>query len=158
MHTEKHLVTKMDNETKWSTKKKIIVFVSVIVGLILALFMALFLTVNIATTEPLKVSNEFVADIQGLRAKETYDSLSNDTKATTSQAEIESIVSQIGPILTGKPTIESKDVSVATDKKSTSTIVYKIAGADGISYILTVALVKNNDQWQVLYFESEKSQ
>ena len=146
------------NKKDWSIKKRVIVTVGIIVGLILALFLALFLTVNVATSEPLKVSDELVADIQGLKGKETFDLLSREAQATTSQAEVESIVTQIGQILTGKPTVKSKDISVATDKKSTSTIVYKIAGNDGITYRLTVTLVKNENKWQVLNFQSTKEQ
>lgn len=149
-------ISRPQKEKKWSTKKKIIVAISVILGGILALFLALFVTVNIATTEPLKVSNELVANIQRLNGTETYNLLSNDAQETTSEAEVESIVNQIGPVLTGKPKVESKEINASTEKRSTSIIVYEIFGNDGYIYNLTVTLIKNNDRWQVLNFQSIK--
>lgn len=147
--------TKNAVNKKNGTKKKLLKVISIVIGSVIALALAIFLIVTFATSAPSIVSDELVADIQALKGTETYNLLSDDAKATTSPAEVESIVTQLGIILTNKAEVQSKEISIGTDKRTTATIVYKIIGNDGVTYDLTVTLVENNGKWQVLNFESK---
>lgn len=140
------------SKQKWSLKKKIttalVAAVAVIVGLVLI--------TNAATREPVKVSNQLVASIQAKNAPLAYALMSSGAKDVTDAQDFASMVNQIGPILTGKPNMKSKEVSAKTGSASTAKVVYEIGGNDGLVYVFTVNLVKENDLWKVLNFESVK--
>jgi len=137
---------------KWSLKKKIIV----IVGSILAFIAVILLIANIATSAPLRVSDEFVANIQDKKATAAYNLLSTDAQGTITLNDFTSMVDQIGPILNGKPNMKSKEVSAETGRDSTAKVVYEISGSDDYKYDLTVNLVEKDGAWKVLNFESKK--
>lgn len=137
---------------KWSLKKKLLVALGVVVALIAALvFIA-----NGATAAPVKVSNQLVANIQAKNATQAYDLLSQEAKNATDPQAFLAAVNQIGPILTGKPSMKSKEVNAQTGSAATAKVVYEIKGSDGLTYLFTVNLVKEGNNWRVLNFESTK--
>jgi len=141
-----------NTKKKWSLKKKIIVILSAIVVFIIAIV----IVANVATSAPLKVSDELVADIQATNSTAAYDLMSADAQNAESSKDFKAAIEQIGPILTGKPDMQSKEVSAETGTNPTAKVIYKIAGNDGNTYKFTVNLVQDNGEWKVLNFESKK--
>ena len=137
---------------KWSLKKKI----TVIVGSIVAFFILLFIIITVATSAPLKVSDEFVADIQASNSSAAYDLMSSDAQLATSSQDFATMVETMSPILTGKPSVQSKEVSAETGSDPSAKVVYEVTGSDSYTHILTVNLVQKAGQWKVLNFESVK--
>jgi outer membrane lipoprotein-sorting protein len=137
---------------KWSLKKKLLVAF----GIIATLIIGLILIANAATAAPVKVSNQLVASIQAKNATQAYDLLSQEAKNATDPQTFLATVNQIGPILTGKPDMKSKEVNAQTGSASTAKVIYEIKGTDSQTYVFTVNLVKEGDNWKVLNFESTK--
>ena len=137
---------------RWSLKKKI----WVIGGVIVAIIIALVIIVNVATSAPVKVSNELVSDIQAKNATGAYSLLSKEAQKVTSANQFNQVVDQIGPILSGTPKMISKEVRGETGSAATAKVVYEIKGSDGATYKITVNLTKEDGQWKVLNFESSK--
>ncbi len=159
-NTQPEVVETNDNQDKvvkktkqkWSLKKKL----TVIIGTIVVLIIALVLIANTATSAPLKVSDELLTDIQAGNATAAYNLLADDTKASVTSDDMKATVDQISPILTGKPSVQSKEVSAESGKNTTAKIVYEIAGSDKLTYTVTVNLVQKNDAWKVSDFTSDK--
>lgn len=137
---------------KWSKKKKI----WTIVGAIVAIIIALVIIVNVATSAPVKISNELIADIQAKNATGAYSLLSNDAQKVVSADQFNQVVNQIGPILTGTPKMISKEIKGETGSAATAKVVYEIKGNDNTTYVITVNLIKDSGQWKVLNFDSSK--
>jgi hypothetical protein len=137
---------------KWSLKKKLAVIGGAFVGIIIVLV----IIVNAATSAPVKVSNDLVTDIQSKNSAAAYALFSSQAKSVVSQEQLTTAVDQIGPILTGKPDMKSKAIKGETGSAATAKIVYDIKGSDNITYTFTVNLVKENDSWKVLNFDSAK--
>ena len=139
-------------KTKWSLKKKI----AVIVGAFVVFFVLLFTIANVATDAPLKVSNEFVANIQSGDAEDAYELMSAEAQAIVDPETFEMVVDQIGPILNGEPNNTSKQVSAETGSDPVATIIYEIKGRDSFTYTFTVTLDQVDGNWQVRNFDSTK--
>jgi hypothetical protein len=137
---------------KWSTKKIVLVIVSAVV----ALFIILLIVANAATSASVKVSNSLVSNIQSGNAAAAYALMSAGAQEATSTSDFKAAVDQIGPILAGKPDMQSKEVSGETGTAATAKVVYEIQGTDSLTYIFTVNLIKENGEWKVLNFESVK--
>ncbi len=135
---------------KWSIRKKIAVIASVIV----VVFVILVLAVNSATSAPLKVSNQLIADIKAKNSTAAYELFSTDAKKVVGQSEFAEVVDRIGPILTGEPKVTDKQIAGETGKAATSKIEYEIKGNDGVTYLFVVNLTKDNGQWKVLNFDN----
>jgi len=159
-NTQPEVVETNDNQDKvvkktkqkWSLKKKL----TVIIGTIVVLIITLVLIANTATSAPLKVSDELLTDIQAGNATAAYNLLADDTKAGVTPDDMKATVDQISPILTGKPSVQSKEVSAESGKNTTAKIVYEIAGSDKLTYTVTVNLVQKDDAWKVSDFTSDK--
>lgn len=138
-------------KNKWSLKKKI----TVIVGSIFAFIVIILLAVNTATSAPLKVSDEFINAIRSNNATAGYDLFSDEAQNATTAEDFESIVKETGPILSGEPKVQSKEIDSSTDNGTTAEIIYNIDGSDGIKYKVTVKLIEVSDQWKVQAYKSE---
>jgi len=136
---------------KWSLKKKL----GVIFGSIALVILALVVIANMATSAPLSASDRFVYSIRNVNAATAYSMFSRDAKAVVNESQFEQIVDQIGPILSGAMEVQSKEVSAETGSNATAKIVYKIKGNDSRTYIFTVNLVNENNEWKVLNFDSD---
>lgn len=143
---------KAEKKQKWDKKKKI----WVIVGAIVAVFIVLIVVVNAATSAPVKVSNELIADIQAKNSSAAYSLLSSGAQGVAPADQFKQVVDQIGPILSGKPKMISKEISGETGSAATAKVVYEIKGTDGVTYKITVNLTKENGQWKVLNFDSSR--
>lgn len=150
-NSEQKLNTKATKQ-KWSIKKKI----AVIAGAIVAFVVAIILIANVATSAPLKVSDEFVSDIQSSKASAAYDMMSADAQIATSSQDFATMVDNMAPILTGKPDMKSKEVNAETGSDTAAKVVYEIKGSDNLTHVITVNLVQKDGEWKVLNFESVK--
>jgi hypothetical protein len=109
-----------------------------------------------ATSEPKKVADSLISNIQSKNAAAAYNLLSSEAKTTITQDQFKAVVDQIGPILNGKPQNESKETNAEAGKSTTAKAVYTIKGSDGSTYTFTVNLVKENSEWKVQNFDSSK--
>lgn len=133
-----------------STKKIIGIVLLVIAGLVVVST----LFVNSATKAPLAVSDLFLNSIQAGDADLAYELLSSEAKTTISLDQLQSVVSQIGPILKSAEKVTGKTINGETGSAATSQITYEIKGSDGRTYTVIVNLVKENEIWRVLNFDS----
>lgn len=140
-------------QQKWSSKKKIVVY---IISGIIAFFVFIFVIASLATSGPLKVSDEFIDNIQTNNASAAYDLMSSEAQIATSSQDFSAVVDKISPILTGEPKNTDKEVSAETGSDSTAEILYEVKGSDGYTYELSVQLINNDGQWEVQGFNSEK--
>lgn len=145
-------IISIKQKQKWGLGKKI----AVIAGVVVVFIFAIVIIANMATSAPLKISDEMIADIQSKNSTAAYELLSTEAKGTVTKDDFKAVIDQIGPILNGKPEMQSKDVKAETGKTTTAKVIYKIAGSDGITYKFTVNLVENDSKWTVQNFESSK--
>lgn len=139
---------------KTSKKKKILI----IVGAIVVFIVGLIIFVNMATSAPVKISDELISNIQAQDSEAAYDLMSSAAKAVIDRQSLAADIDRVGPVLVGKPKLISKEVAVATGSKNSSTIVYDIEGNDGFTYTFTVQLTENDGKWQVDAFDSDKQE
>jgi hypothetical protein len=135
---------------KRSVKKIIGIVVLALVGLVVVST----LFVNSATKAPLAVSDLFLNSVQAGDAGLAYELFSSEAKTTISLDELQSVVNQIGPILATTEKVTSKEIGGETGSAATSQITYEIKGTDGKTYTVIVNLMKENDIWRVLNFDS----
>ncbi|MBI2589124.1 hypothetical protein HYW35_02895 [Candidatus Saccharibacteria bacterium] len=135
------------NKKKWPLWRKIAAVVAVVL-------VALFIIVNVATSGVAKVSNQFLKDVQSKNADAAYSLLTKEAVAATDKDKFKTIVDQAGPILNAKTNMTSKEASGETGKAGTGKVVYEIKGTDGVTYVVTINLQKEDGKWKVLNFES----
>jgi len=145
-------IISIKQKQKWGLGKKI----AIVAGVFIVFIFSIILIVNMATSAPLKISDEMVANIQSKNSTAAYELLSTETKETISKNDFKAIVNQIAPILNSKPEMQSKNIKAATGKTTTAKVIYKIAGSDGLTYNFTVNLVEKDSKWTVQSFESAK--
>ena len=127
-----------------------------ILGGVAVFIIVLVLVVNWAAQGAVRVSDQFIADLQELNAESSYDLFSTKARSAVSSAQWNAVIKQAGPILSGKPKITHKEVSTSTEKGSEATISYEILGSDNITYSIAVSLVKESGTWKVLDFGSKR--
>jgi hypothetical protein len=154
-NSEEPIQTMNDNgdgkkKKKRSVKKIIGIVVLALVGLVVVST----LFVNSATKAPLAVSDLFLNSVQAGDAGLAYELFSSEAKTTISLGELQSVVNQIGPILSTTEKVTSKEIGGETGSAATSQITYEIIGTDGKTYTVIVNLMKENDMWRVLNFDS----
>jgi len=137
---------------KWSLKKKIVVFA----GIAVAFIATILVVALVATDAPLKISDQFIADIKDNNASDAYDLMSSEAQAATSSQDFATIVDQLGPILTGSPKNISREASAETGSNPSAKIVYEVEGSDSYTHVLTISLVQIDGNWKILNFESSK--
>lgn len=137
---------------KSSKKKKILI----ILGAIIVFIVGLIIFAFAATDAPVNISNKLITNIQAQDATAAYALLSSEAKDVTDSKDFATAVDQIGPILNGKPNLVSRAVAAETGSHNTATVIYDIAGSDGLDYKFTVKLTENDGKWEVDSFESDK--
>lgn len=140
---------------KVKKKRSIKKIISIVVIALAGLVVISTLIVNSATKAPLAVSDLFLNSIQAGDAGLAYELLSNEAKTTTSLNQLQSVVSQVGPILATSEKVTSKKINGETGSAATSQITYEIMGTDAKNYTVIVNLVKENEIWRVLNFDSK---
>lgn len=143
--------TKMELEQPKRNVKRLVIYIG---GGIVALFIMLLVFVNTATGEAVKVSNRFVDNIQAGQAANAYELFSTEAKAQVSADDFATLVTQIGPILNTEEKTTGKAISGETGQAATAQVTYEITGTDSKVYELVINLVKANEVWRVLNFDS----
>lgn len=117
----------------------------------------IFVIATMATSGVVKVSNQFVNDIQAKNASAAYALMTSAAQAATPQSDFNDMVDRVAPII-GNSTekMTSKEASGQTGSAATGKVVYEIKGSDGVTYVMTVNLQKENGEWRVLNFESTR--
>ncbi len=108
-----------------------------------------------ATNAPVKVSNEFLNDVQANNATAGYSLLAPAAQSVVTQAQFKSVTDRVGSILNTQEKTKSKEVNMKSGETSTAKVVYEIKGTDGVTYNITINLQKIDDKWKVLNFDSE---
>jgi cytoskeletal protein RodZ len=137
-----------------NNRSKVGLIITVVVTCIVGLMVLIIILINSAASGPQKVSDQLINDIKSKNGSSVYSLLSPSAKTTVTEQQLQEIVNRVGPILTGNPKVENKEVSASTDNGSTAKIVYSIKGTDGI-YTFTVNMVVENDEWKILNFDSQ---
>lgn len=132
--------------------KKIILIV--VLGFV-AFLVVITLTVNSATSAPVKVSNQFINDIQAGDSAAAYALFSTGALQVIPVDQFDTLVAQLAPIFNAEEKMTSKSINGETGQAATSEITYEVDGTDGKTYALIVNLVKENGDWKVLNFESK---
>lgn len=127
-----------------------------IVAVAVVVIVVLILVINTATSAPVKVSNDFLNNIQAARADAAYSMMTPAAQATISRSDFKSVIEKIAPILNTNESMKSKEVNGETGNAAKAKVVYEIKGTDGITYTFTTNLTKDNGQWKVLNFDSAK--
>lgn len=124
----------------------------VLIGL--AIIAVLIFVIYSATSGVVKVSNEFVNDVQASNTDAAYSLFSREAAAATSKDTLKTVIDRSAPILNTQEKMTSREVSGETGKAGTGTVTYEIKGTDGKTYTLTVKLIKEDGNWKVLAFQS----
>jgi hypothetical protein len=122
----------------------IIVLVVVVVGLDLV--------VNQATKNAVKVSDQFVTDVQANNVGPAYALTAPEFKKADTQTEFDQIIGKIYLALQGTTSVTGKTINKSTGKPDQVVIVYSVKTSAGTKYIQTV--LQDNSTWQVLVFRT----
>jgi len=147
--------TQPEKQNETPVKKKRPLWQKIVAGVVL-LFVVMVIFVNMATSGAVKISNQFIDDIQAKKANDAYSLFSSEAAKVVPKDEFTTVVNQIGPILNTTEKMKSKEVIGETGKAATAKVVYEIKGTDGVTYEITVNLVKEDDQWKVVNFDSNQ--
>ncbi|MBI3984111.1 hypothetical protein HY346_02315 [Candidatus Microgenomates bacterium] len=143
--------TKMELERPQRKGKRLVLYIVVV---IVAFVIMLFVFVNTATSEAVKVSNKFLDNIQAGAAPAAYELFSTEAKAQVTANDFTGLVGQIGPILNTQEKTTGKEIAGEAGQAATAKVTYEITGTDGRNYELVVNLIKANEVWRVLNFDS----
>lgn len=145
--------TKPEAKKKWSLKKKL----SVIFGVVAAVIIAVVIIITVTTNAPVRVANSFLSYVQNSNGLAAYALFSSGAKEAVDQAEFTEVIDQVGPILAGKPDMQSKSIHGETGSAATAEVVYTIAATDSKTYTITINLVNENGEWKVEEFDSNSN-
>ena len=120
------------------------------------LFIIIFVAANAATSAPAKVANSFLSYVQTQNGEAAYTLLSNEAKGAFEREEFVDAIKEIGPVLSGKPDMQSKAVQGETGSAATAEVVYLVQGSDSKTYEITINLIKEDGEWKVEEFNSEE--
>lgn len=107
-------------------------------------------TLVIASDQFVAVSNQFIDNIQAGNSAAAYALFSTEAQRAVPTDQFNKLVRQIGPILNTSEQMTGKKITDAV----TSKVTYEIQGSDGKTYVVTVNLTKESDDWKVLNFDS----
>lgn len=125
------------------------VLIGVVVGLVALIAIgiaAIFFFVNIFTSAPLKVSNNFMNAVQASDAEAAYALTSPGFQETTSRGQLDAMISSINPHFQGEEEVIAEKIETK-DGTNHAAVVYKVTNGMGTSY-LRIDL-SEGDGWQV---------
>jgi len=121
----------------------VVAFVVIIVGL-----------TYFTTRGASKVADEFIGYVQAVDSDSAFNLMSVEGKNSGTKEQFDKLIDRIGPILNGEVSKNGVGISAGSGQDTVSTINYKIPGSDGVTYIVEMKLVKENDTWKVLSIKS----
>jgi hypothetical protein len=150
-----------------TNNKKVPIWLIVLIGLGVAGFAVLALSVvanylHVAgeTNDAVKVSNQFVADIQSNNANAAYSLTTSAYRQHYSLTSLTQQIKQLSPVLQNKANISAKELYIwsnSSNHPNEAVTVYKIAAKtkSGFAYIRTG--VEEGKPWQVGGFDISSS-
>jgi len=154
--TSKQSSAQPTGKPKSNLKKILLIVILGLVAFFVVVIVGIFIAVNFLTTDAVKVSDTFVSAMQNGDADTAYAQFSEEAVAVVPKDQFTQLVDQVDDILTGEPSNTNKSIEGETGSAAQSQVVYEIAGSDGKTYVVTVNLVKQDDDWKVLNFESDE--
>jgi len=144
------------NVTMPDAKKKMTAgkIIGIVIGSFIALIVAIFMIVMVTTDASVKVSGQFISDMQANKTDAAYALMSAEAKEATPKSDFDAAINRIAPILTGKPNLTSREIAAETGTTTKATIIYEITGTDSKTYDMTILLQENDSKWQVQAFQS----
>ncbi|WP_372735596.1 DUF4878 domain-containing protein [Nocardioides sp.] len=137
-------------------KKRFKLWHKVVGGLVagfVALIVLLVVIASLATSGASSASDEFVDYLLEGDSAGAYSMFSTEAKAQVPEDRFAEVVTQMAAVLDESADQTGKSVETSTESGTTGEVTYEINGSDG-TYILTVNLVKEGDDWKVLNFDS----
>ena len=138
--------------------RKLPIWVKIILIVIVVLvlfFVGVFIFTNLATRNAVKVSDQFVADIQANNETAAYSLTNSGFRQSTSEQQLTDILNQASPALQGKATITAKAINKVSGRPNVAVIVYSVSTSDGTKYIRVV--LQDDHPWQVYNFRSSNT-
>lgn len=131
-----------------------------IVGIIVAIFVVIIViaavTATTATKAPQKISDQFVNEVQAGNTSAAYNLTSKTFQDATTQAQLDQLIKQVGPLLQGEEKVSGRAIEKSTGVPQTAVLVYDVETSNGKKYI-KVELQKSGDAWQVINFRSSET-
>jgi hypothetical protein len=124
----------------------------IVIILLIALVGGLAVIVNNATKNAVKVSNQFVADVQVNNDNAAYGLTAPAFKKADTQGQFTQIISNVYLALQGPVSVTGKTINKTGGQPDQAVIVYSVKTSAGTKYIQTV--LQDNTTWQVLAFRS----
>jgi len=141
--------------TKRHFPKWLIVVLSIFAAL--AIFVVVVSTIaGSATKDAQIISDKFVGDVQSSSSDAAYALTSDAFKKSTTQDQLTSIITSVGPQLQGKFKITGRNIMKSSTIPETAVLVYSVNTTNGTKYIKT-ELQKNGSVWQIISFKSSDS-
>jgi len=148
--------TKTAVDVKKKKMPKVLKIVLLAVGGFVAIVVGLGVLFFTASSGATKVSDEFLNAMQAGDGATAYNLFSSKAKKQLPKEESIGVIGQIGAILNTEEKKVSTNVSAETGSDTEAVVVYEIEGTDGVTYMFAVTLVKEDGQWKVLNFDSDK--
>lgn len=142
--TESPTLTRRKKMPAWM---KFVAFLVVVAAIVFAI-------VNSATSSVVKVSDQFLADLQANNPTSAYQLFSAAAKANVPEDEFPDALTALNSVLTGKPKNTGKSVSASTTGISTAVVTYEIKNDDDKLFKITFSLVKEDGEWKINNFNS----
>lgn len=137
--------------------KKRRLWLKILIGIVILIVIIIVLAFAM-TSGAAKVSGQFLTAIQSDKADDAYALFTKEAAAATKQADFTALVKQAGPVLNGDTKTTSRESGTSTDGGSAAKVIYEIKGTDGVTYIVTVNLTKEDGSWKVLNFDSSQKE
>jgi len=134
---------------KWA---KIVI---IIVGILIVVSVAVAVLVINVTAAPVKVSDEFMKDLQANDAQAAYALASSDFRGATSQAELTDTFAAASPALQGTFSAGSREVK-SKNGKTEAEVLYTVTTDSGKEYT-KISLIDTSTGWQILGFDASDS-
>jgi predicted PurR-regulated permease PerM len=139
-------------------KRKIPKWLKVILIIIVAIVLFFVVVINYvdqSTKNAVKVSNQFISDMQTNNDSAAYSLTSPDFQKVTTSAQLAKALNGVSPYLQGTPTVVYKTINKLSGQPSQSTINYTLQTSKGTKYIQVV--LQDNNPWQILNFQSSST-
>jgi len=138
-----------------SQKKKFPTWLKVLIGIVgavIILVIALIVVVSVATAAPEKVSNQAVDDIQAGNSSALYAIASPGFKSATSEAALETALTNTAPLVTGEEKLVGKKVATSNGVEAAA-FIYSVDVSGDTNY-LKVIVQKSGDEWLIQGFSA----
>ncbi|MDX1765964.1 MAG: hypothetical protein R3313_03355 [Candidatus Saccharimonadales bacterium] len=140
-----------------AAKKKWPLWKKVVVGFVV-FFVVIFVTAFFMTKGASDAAGKFVDDLKAGDCSGTYSQFIQEFQDETEESLWTAACQQIGPVLTGDPVQKSAEVSSSAGDASDAEVLFEIEGNDGYTYDFLIQLTKQDGEWKVVQFDSDRQE